>query len=100
VGAVVTTEELLVRLANQSLLADMLTALTCAENGVRPVHDVRGGDLQVQDRPAVGICQGFVLARREHSPPRDRRWCCFKWQARARPRQGIGAIPSGGGGGG
>ena len=31
-GAVVTTEELLVRSANQSLLADMLTALTCAEN--------------------------------------------------------------------
>jgi hypothetical protein len=29
VGAVVTTEELLVRLANQSLLNDMLTALTC-----------------------------------------------------------------------
>jgi hypothetical protein len=32
VGAVVTTEELLVRSANQSLLADMLTALTCAED--------------------------------------------------------------------
>ena len=31
-GAVVTTEELLVRSANQSLLADMLTALTCAED--------------------------------------------------------------------
>jgi hypothetical protein len=32
VGAVVTTEELLVRSANQSLFADMLTALTCAED--------------------------------------------------------------------
>ena len=31
-GAVVTTEELLVRSANQSLLADMLAALTCAED--------------------------------------------------------------------
>ena len=31
-GAVVTTEELLVRSANQSLLADMLTVLTCAED--------------------------------------------------------------------
>jgi len=32
VGAVVTTEELLVRSANQSFLTDMLTALTCAED--------------------------------------------------------------------
>ena len=32
VGAVETTEELLVRSANQSLLADMLAALTCAEH--------------------------------------------------------------------
>ena len=32
VGAVMTTEELLVRSANQSLLADMLAALTCAED--------------------------------------------------------------------
>ena len=106
VGAVVTTEELLVRSANQSLLTDMLTALTCTEDefdrdGRDDVRDsdVRGGDLQVQDRPAIGIRQGFVLARREHFPPRDRRWCCFEWQARARPCQRIGVIPSGGGGG-
>ena len=32
VGAVVMTEELLVQSANQSLLTDMLTALTCAED--------------------------------------------------------------------
>ena len=70
VGAVVTMDELLVRLANQSLLTDMLTALTCTEDefdrdGRDDVRDsdVRGGDLQVQDRPGVGIiCRGFVLA--------------------------------------
>ena len=54
---------------------------------------------RLQDRPAVGIRRGFMLARREHSPPGDRRWCFFEWQARARPRRGIGAIPSGGGDG-
>ena len=32
VGAVVTTEELLVQSANNSLLTDMLTALTCTED--------------------------------------------------------------------
>ena len=32
VGAVVMTEELLLQSANQSLLADMLTALTCLDD--------------------------------------------------------------------
>ena len=101
-------EELLVRSANQALLTDIARRMNSIPMvgttfvivpRVRPVHDVRGGDLQVQDQPAVGIRRGFVLARHEHSPPRDRRWCCFEWQARARPRRGIGAIPSGGEGG-
>ncbi len=56
----------------------------------------KGGDLQVQDQPGVRIC---ARCCREHSPPRNRRWCCFEWQARARPCQGISVIPSGGGGG-
>jgi len=62
---------------------------------VRPVHDVRGGDLQVQDRPAVGIRRGFVLAPREHSPPRDQRWCCFEWQA-VRGGEGDNDVVNGG----
>jgi hypothetical protein len=65
---------------------------------VRPVRDVRGGDLQVQDRPAVGIRQGFVLAHREHSPPRDRRWCCFDGRrVLARVVVSAGFRPGGGG---
>ncbi|KAL3822925.1 hypothetical protein ACHAXA_011640 [Cyclostephanos tholiformis] len=61
--AVATTEELLIRSANQSLLADMLAEITCSEGGYFSSLESLGCDNTIRDEGVDVICRtGLVLS--------------------------------------
>ncbi|KAL3800887.1 hypothetical protein ACHAW5_002038 [Stephanodiscus triporus] len=61
-GGAVTTEEVLVRSANQSLLADMLVALTCPEEDFLSREDDGEGAEGVEEEDVVVRGTGLVLS--------------------------------------